>query len=799
MKYYPNNTFKKFEFTTIKEWLKNECISPMGKQIADNLSPYSRFQTIERHLALTWELKELIEQYPNFPLDGYLHVSTFLNLLEKDGYTAQPEQITSVRRITQAIEEVIRFVESKEAEEVVLLRQLLKTIEFEERIITTIDKILTPEGTVRDRATDVLAVIRMEKKSAQRKLEAEFTKSLNRYRDLGYLADTQESIRHGRRVLSVKAEFKRKIKGVIHDISETGQTAYVEPNNALALSNEIINLEQEEKAEIHRILRQLSHDIRPWLPLVRDYEDMLGKIDFTRSKALVAQKLDGRVPDLKNEAVIDVINAYHPILKRQNEKADKPTEPLTIRLDKKTRIIVISGPNAGGKSVSLKTLGLLQIMLQSGIPVPVADGSTMGVFDKLFSEIGDDQSIENELSTYSSKLKHMTYFLDHVDASSLFLIDEFGSGTDPSLGGSVAQSILEELNNRKAFGVITTHYFNLKTFANNTKGIENAAMLFDENTLKPLYQLEVGKPGSSYTFAIAQTSGLPNKIVANAKQISNDEQVKLDDLLTDTQQSKSDIKIKQLELENRIRELEQKEDELKKLKKKVKKERSNYQINKKDEEMRIRAEVKKKFEQHVKKLETISNQQRGIDEIRASLKNELETTKNVLHDKIRKKEKRNGTKRKKAIEVGDDVKWIMNDQKGEVLEIKNKKAEVAIGSLKTTIPLKDLVLSSASKAEKKTRKKKGKRGSAGHRTSRNDEFDFSIDIRGKRYEEAELVLNDFFDRAILSNATWVKVLHGKGSGVLRKLTREVSQQYQPKEVSHPHPEDGGDGITIVKF
>lgn len=796
MKLYPDNTFQKFEFDTIKKWIADECISPMGKDLAINLSPYSNFNHIKSLLDLTDETMRLLENHPQFPIDGYLYISPYLKLLRKEGFTAQPEQITSMRTITKAVFDIKKFIKQREEEEVVLLKKLVKTVKYKKEIISLINGVLTTKGVVKDRASDVLAVIRMEMATAKSKLEKEFSKSLLKYRKLGFLADMQESLRHGRRVLAVKAEYKRKIKGVIHDISETGQTAYVEPNNALQLSNEIINLEQDERAEIYRILKQLTAKLQPYLDDILQYEKLLGKIDFTRAKSIVSTRLDAVVPQLINQPLIDYKMAYHPILKVQNNKVNKAVYPLHIHLDKANRIIVISGPNAGGKSVALKTIGLLQMMIQSGLPIPVDEFSRIGIFEQLFSEIGDDQSIENELSTYSSKLKHMGYFLDHIDNNSLFLIDEFGSGTDPSLGGAVAEAILTELNNKKAFGVITTHYLNLKTYAGESEGIQNAAMLFDENTLQPLFKLEIGKPGSSYTFAIAKTSGLPNKVVENAKKLGNSDQVDLDDLLTDTQQSRSEMHIKQLELENRVRELEQKEKELNRLKKKIQNERSNYQINKKDEQLRIKAAVKKEFDTYVKKLNTVQNQQKAVDEIRAKLKNELETTKDVLHNKIRNKKKSSTKQIKKNIEVGDKVQWILNEQYGEVLDIKNNKAEVSIGQLKTTIPLKDLVLQSdIGKSQKKVKKAT----SRGNQTSAAEEFRFKIDIRGKRYEEAEQLLHEFFDRAILTNSNWVQILHGKGSGVLRKLTATLAREYKAKSITHAHPEEGGDGITNVQF
>ena len=803
MKIYPDNAFAKFEFTTVKKWIYDSCISPMGKELVNQLSPTSSFATIQQQLKLTGEFMALLKTDLQLPIDGFLQVKPYLTLLEKDGYTAQPEQIIAIRTVVEAYKALRKFVnQQEESEEMDLpeLQQLIYSCTYEKQILLLINEVLSSNGKVKDRASDVLYVIRMEQESTRKQLEKQFRQSLQHYRKLGYLADVQESVRHGKRVLAVKAEYKRKINGVIHDISETGQTAYIEPNNVLQLSNELSNLEQEERAEIHRIMRKLSDDLRPFLLPIYCYEDVLAKVDINRSKALISNKIDAIVPELLPQPEIDFRQAYHPVLKLQNQENEKHTQPLTIRLSKnENRIVVISGPNAGGKSVSLKTIGLLQLMIQSGIPIPVEEGSKVGLFSALFSEIGDEQSIENELSTYSSKLHHMSYFLNHVDDKSLFLIDEFGSGTDPSLGGAVAQSILEDLNNKKAFGIITTHYFNLKSFAEESEGVENAAMLFDEQTLRPLYQLEIGKPGSSYTFAIAQTSGLPHHIIKKAKQISSNEEVELDELLSTTQQSQSELLIKQLELEQKVRELERREKDLIDSKKNVKRQRSKYEINKKDEQLRIQSEVKKRFDEYVKKLDKVTNQQKGIDEIRASLKNELQTTKDDLNDKIRKSAKAK-TKKSGKIEVGDQVKWIMNNEVGEVLDIKNNKAEVAMGMLKTTIPLTDLVLKGAETEQAKTKKRKSRKSSSkGHQTSQGDTFQFEIDIRGKRYEEAEQLLNDFFDRAILTNSKYVRVLHGKGSGVLREATAKIARTYKPESIGHPHPEEGGDGITIVEF
>lgn len=797
MKFYPSNTLEKFEFDLVKEDINQQCVSILGKTIVNDLVPSSNFRWIIKELKFTNEFITILSNRYQFPLDGFEQVTPFLNLFEKGNYTADTTQLEKVRSLTKAFQDVLRFLKRfKEEEEIDFptLRQVVTSIEFEKAIINHINTVLTNDGKVKNKASDVLFVIRKEQEENRVELNKVFQAALQKSRKAGHLADIQETMRHGRRVLAVRSEYKRKVKGIIHDISESGQTSFIEPQSALQLSNELLNLEQDERVEIHRILNRLTAKIRPYTNLLRQYEAILASIDFTRAKAKYALSIDGIIPDIVQEPKVELIDAFHPVLKDQNQKNEKLTIPLTFELNQSQRIIIISGPNAGGKSVALKTVGLLQLMIQSGIPVPVGDSSVMGVFSNLLSEIGDEQSIQDELSTYSSKLTKMKYFLANSDANSLFLIDEFGSGTDPNLGGAVAQSILEDLLKKKSFGVITTHYLNLKTYANKTDAVANAAMLFNETNLKPLYQLEIGKPGSSYTFSIAKTTGLPDKVIARAKQISSSSQLDLEDLLTTTNQSKSEIALQELELQSKQRSFETKEEELKQLKKRLKAEREKYTINKKEQELKIKVEVKKQFDDYVKQLSKIENKQHGAQQINEQLKNELKTTKDIIQKKKRNKTNKEAKPSQKEFKIGDPVKWIQNDQVGTILDIKKKKATVAFGSIKTMINKDDLI-----KLTDEPIHKKAKTKIATKISKEPESIHFEIDLRGMRYEEAEKELTVFLDKAILSNISWLKVLHGKGSGVLRNLTKDVAKRYNAKKISHPHFEEGGDGISILSF
>ncbi len=798
MKYYPNNSLNKFEFSTIKQWLSENSRTYRGKELSQNLIPYSNFERVKKHLKLTDEGRKLLLLNINIPIDSIKSIAAFSNYLYVEGSTINTEQLMTIRSIIENIKSLHKFLKAHKDDDhfnAPALSSLITSRPFDKDLLKDITQVIDRNGHIKNTASSVLTVIREEQDQVRRDLDRQFRQDLAKYRKLNYLADTEESIRHGRRVLAVRSENKRKVPGVIHDISESGQTTYIEPNNSMQFANELANLEQEERAEIQRILKELTNNIRPKLPLIEDYEEILGRLDFTNAKALLAVSLDARVPVFIDKPIIELKEAYHPILKLQNQKSNKPTLPLNLSLNKNHRIMVISGPNAGGKSVALKTVGLLQLMIQSGIPVPVADGSKMGLFDQILSEIGDEQSIENELSTYSSKLKHMSYFLRHANAKTLFLIDEFGSGTDPNLGGAVAQAILEDLNDKKSYGIVTTHYVNLKAYAEQNDNILNGAMLFDEDSLKPLFQLQTGKPGSSYTFAIAQTSGLPEQTVERAKSISSNDQVELDELLTTTQQSQSELLIQQLALDNQRRELDQQRKELDQLKAQLQDQKTKYQIAKKDEDLRVKTQVKKEFDNYVRQIDRVSNKDKAIQEIRENLTNAARTSESIVKDKMRQLVSKQKTTQNKKIDIGDKVEWIVNHQVGEVLDIKNKKAEVAFGNMRTTIPLKDLVVTS------KNQQKKAKTRAAQTATQKPmpKNFQFELDIRGNRYEEAQQKLNDFFDQAILSNTSWVRVLHGKGSGVLKKLTQDVAKQYHSKAIKHPPYEEGGDGISIIEF
>ncbi len=790
LKYYPDNIIESLEFDQILSEISDLCAGDLGRKLIQELHPFTGIDIIQKHLELTSNLQEALSDGIQFQLQGYEIIEEHLLLLEKEGSVLMPTAFSEIRFIAKKVAELQRWAKAQD-EKYLKLAALIKACPSEKSIVKEIDAVFKPSGEIKDKASNELYVIRTEITDLTRQLTGVFGKELTKYRKQGYLASIEESISGGRKVLAVLSEHKRKVPGIIHGMSETGQTSFIEPQSTLEIANNLLHLEQEEHAEIRRILRELSDVIRPFVPVLYQQEQLIGRLDFTKAKALYAARNNCVAPKLDNAAVVELKEAYHPILKRKNDTQKKKTIPLTISLNGEQRILVISGPNAGGKSVALKTVGLLQLMVQSGIPVPVSPESSMAVFDKIFADIGDEQSIEDELSTYSSKLRHMAHFVVNADDRTLFLIDEFGSGTDPSLGGSVAQAVLENLNAKESFGVITTHYFNLKTYANEAGGIVNGAMLFDEQSLKPLYHLETGKPGSSYTFAVASNSGLSSEIITRAKELSGAEKVELDELISSAQKSKTDLLLKQLELENKLLEYKSKDEQINHLKNRIIELKGELKGLKRAGDYEVKKQVKERFDEYVRKLKKVQNKEKATQDIKSELKQELEAD----LKKIKSKQKASIKARtsNKPLTVGDEVEWIVNGQTGIVERLMKKKAEIVMGNVRTQISVDEL--RPVGNSNRRTKSNSSSRG----RSHIKEAVEFEKDIRGMRHDEARIALITYFDSAIVNNLSSVSILHGKGSGALRRVVAEVAAMYGVKNVSHPRPELGGDGISIITF
>ncbi|MGZ3946217.1 MAG: endonuclease MutS2, partial [Mucilaginibacter sp.] len=562
-------------------------------------------------------------------------------------------------------------------------------------------------------------------------------------------------------------------------------TVYIEPEEVFALNNNIRDLEFDRRREIVRILTALTDDLRPYVPLLLSYHGLLTKMDFVRAKALFAIDIEAEMPVVVNEARLKLQNARHPLLFLSFKAEKKTVVPLNITIDEETRVVVVSGPNAGGKSVCMKTVGLLQLMAQAGLLIPAADVSIVGVFKQIFVDIGDDQSIESDLSTYSAHLSKMKHFVEKANGKTLVLIDEFGTGTDPQFGGPIAEAVLETLNQKRIRGVVTTHYSNLKVFAGNTAGIENASMLFDNVEMRPLYILEVGKPGSSYAFEIAQKIGLPKQVLDLAKNKVGTSQKKVDTLLVDLEREKKEIYDTRVKLDRQQKQVDGLLAENEKLKSYLEENKKTLIRDAKQEAKEIILNANKLVENTIADIKSSNADKEKTRQLRENLSRELQ--KNTV-----KADQPKTPKVEEELKPGDWVKLVDSETTGQVIEIARDNVIIAIGDLRT-VAKKNRV----QKVSKKEVPKEVRKGFSSHT---NDYANFSpeIDVRGKRGDEAIYEIEKMLDRALMMGLNNLKILHGKGDGILRKLIREYLKKYDAVDrIEDEHADRGGDGITYV--
>ncbi len=546
---YPNTLETKLGFDTIRERLKEACISPLGQDYVEKIRFTDNLQLIDKLLRQTTEFKQIVQYEPDFPNSNYLDVRSQLSRARVEGLALTEAEFFDLKLVLRTVQDCLRFLTKREDNNFPFLRELAGPVGIDKKIPDSLERVIDDRGNVRDSASPELASIRRRIISEQANLRKRLDSMLRQARQNGWIPDDLSlTVRGGRLVIPIAAEHKRKIKGFVHDESQTGQTVFIEPAEVFDANNEIRELEYEERREIYRILLALTDQIRPHLEELKKAINFLAQIDFIRAKAKFALQLNAVMPKLQERPLIDWTDARHPLLHLSFTRQGKTVIPLSVRLDQKDRILIISGPNAGGKSVALKTLGLVQYMLQCGLLVPMNEYSEMGVFQNLFIDIGDEQSLENDLSTYSSHLTAMKQFLIGANKRTLFLIDEFGTGTEPGLGGAIAESILEDLNKSGAYGVVNTHYTNLKIMADKTTGLINGAMRFDGEHLEPLYQLEIGRPGSSFAFEIAQKIGLPKGVIDRAKEKLGNQQVSFEKLLKELDIEKRVFSEKNLEI-----------------------------------------------------------------------------------------------------------------------------------------------------------------------------------------------------------------------------------------------------------
>ncbi|TDO23492.1 endonuclease MutS2 [Sediminibacterium goheungense] len=693
MRLYPETALTQLEFDKVRTLLEGYCKTVYAKEKAQQLRIHTRKEYIELELKQSFEFKSILQQAQYFPNDFSLPLQKEIKLLGIQGALIPGEQWLQIRKLAENTSNIFRWFDLERRQAFPAMAHVLDGSYYEKVIIELIDEVIDEQGNVKDNASDDLHKIRMNLFRKRNELRRMFEKVVSKLAKAGYTADIDESFSNGRRVVAVFSEHKRQVKGILHGESDSRKTAFIEPEETIDLNNQVFTLENEEAKEVQRILRQLTARIAVYAPLLEQYLLIAGEFDFIRAKAKLAIDMNGQLPELSDKAHIHLINAYHPLLFLYNKSTGKPTIPVTLTLDDKNRILVISGPNAGGKTVTMKTIGLNQLLLQSGLLVPVSPDSQMGIFKQLFIHIGDTQNLEFELSTYSSHLLHMKYFIESANGKTMFFIDELGSGSDPNLGGAFAEVIMEELARRHSFGVVTTHYLNLKVMANRTQGIINGAMQFDEVNLQPMYKLIVGKPGSSYTFAIAERIGLPKHLINRARKLVDEDHFKLDRLLNRTEQDLQQLEQEKKQLHKLLRENDRLKKEMETV---MDKERHRQQVELLKNQNRITEErlvylkdMERKLKQIVLDWKKSENKQDVIKNLQNLLFKQKET---IVVNKLAKKVDLKYKELNQHIAVGALVKLKKNYQVGEVKEIRGKKAIVQVGMLPIHVDMADLVV-----------------------------------------------------------------------------------------------------------
>lgn len=695
MKVYPASAPVQLEFDKVKELLLGYCRSEYARERARQLETFIRLEEIQWALRQSYEYKTILSSGLYFPNDEPLNLARELQLVAIPGAVLSGEELLQIRKLAVSTDTLFHWFNEEKKQAWPGLYLVLSPSRYEKKIILLIDEVIDELGQVKDTASEDLKNIRHSLYKRRNELRRLFEKVVARLNKQGYLAEIEESFMNGRKVVAIFAEQKRTVKGIMHGESDSRKTAFIEPEETIDLNNQVTELENEERREVYRILRQLTSRLSEYSGLLKEWQQIAGEYDLIRAKALFAIDVNGEFPMVTDKSFIHLVNASHPLLYLYNRKQNKPTIPVTVSLNEKQRILIISGPNAGGKTVTMKTVGLLQMMVQSGLLVPVHASSEFGIFKQLMIHIGDTQSIEFELSTYSSHLLHMKHFMENANGRTLFFIDELGSGSDPNLGGAFAEVILQELLKKHAVGIVTTHYLNLKLMAGKNAGILNGAMGFDEKNLQPQYKLLLGKPGSSYTFSIAERIGLKKELIDRARELVDADQFRLDKLLNRTEQDLQAIDKRNAELQKQLKENEKLRKEMQQV---LEKEKHSQQVEILKEQNRVAEDKWNYIRDMERKLKQLL-----IEWKRAEKEDRNKVVKQMEALLFKKDEKKVVSKMQKKIDsrfkeiggeirLGDTVKMKKNHQVGQVIELRAKKAVVKIGMLPMQVDLDDLVV-----------------------------------------------------------------------------------------------------------
>ena len=832
---YPQNFEQKIGFDQIRQLLKIKCLSTLGEERVDQMDFSDDYNEINRRLEQVTEFVRITQEEDDFPNQYFFDVRPSLKRIRVEGMYMDEQELFDLRRSLETIRDIVRFLQQTDDEEDTdndethspypALHELAGDIMVFPQLITRINNILDKFGKVKDNASSELLRIRRELASTTGSISRSLNNILRAAQSEGYVdKDVAPTMRDGRLVIPVAPGMKRKIRGIVHDESATGKTVFIEPAEVVEANNRIRELEGEERREIIRILTEFSATVRPQVPAILQSYEFLAEIDFIRAKALLGIEFKAIKPSFENRQVIDWFEAVHPLLQMSLAKHNKKVVPLDIELNTGQRILLISGPNAGGKSVCLKTVGLLQYMLQCGMLVSMHERSHAGIFSSIFIDIGDEQSIEDDLSTYSSHLTNMKNMMKYCNEKSLILIDEFGGGTEPQIGGAIAEAVLKRFNAKKTFGVITTHYQNLKHFAEDHEGVVNGAMLYDRHEMRALFQLQIGNPGSSFAVEIARKIGLPEEVIADASEIVGSEYIQSDKYLQDIVRDKrywetkrQNIRKREKIMEETIARYEKELEELDKSRKEIlKKAREDAEQLLQESNAKIENTIRTIKEAQAEKERTRTARQELTDfrqQIEDENKAAMEEKIARKMEKLREKQERKKDKKSKQasqpavqpvpkvipLQAGDYVRIKGQTSVGQIIEINGKNAVVMFGLMKTNVKADRLEHTDAPKQTLNTAKATFVSSETQDRMyEKKLNFKQDIDVRGMRGDEAIQAVTYFIDDAILVGVSRVRILHGTGTGILRTLIRQYLATVPG--VAHfqdEHVQFGGAGITVV--
>lgn len=794
---YPHNFEQKTGFDKIRHILKEHCISTLGKERIEKMHFSSHYTQIKQWLQRTDEITRLLNDEKNeMPIQHFIDIRTTLNKTKVAGTYLSEKEIFDIRRTLESVKLIQHFISQKDPTQYPQLYTLTKELLPTQHIIQTIDTIIDKNGQIKNNATPTLTQIRKDIQHAQSTISKTMSIILNQAQQAGYVEkDLAPTLRDGRLVIPVLPAYKRKISGIVHDESSTGKTVYIEPTQIVETNNKIRELQNDEKREIIKILTTLTDQIRPYYHDILNTQKYLAEIDFLRSKYLFSKQIKAIIPKINEKQEIDWKEAKHPLLYLTLHAQQKEIIPLDITLQEERRILLISGPNAGGKSVCLQTVATLQYMLQCGMPIPIHPDSNTGTFDHIFIDIGDDQSIENDLSTYSSHLLNMKFFIKNSNYKSLILIDEFGTGTEPQIGGAIAEACLERFNEQKTFGIITTHYTNLKHFAEQTEGIVNGAMLYDRHQLRPLFQLEIGNPGSSFAVEIARKIGLPETLIQSAAKKVGTEHLDYDKNLQDIVRDKKYWEKKRREIRLKEKKLEQTVEKYENELKNTHQKRKEILTQAQQQAQQLITQTNAKIEHTIKTIKEAKAEKQKTKTVRKEL--QIFKEKNIPSNDQTTKQPRT----QHTLTIGSTVKIKGQETIGEIIDINPKTAIIALGNIKTSVSINKLVQLSNSKQRKQNQAKNVVQ-SRGIDNIRNKKLNFTsqIDVRGMRGDEALQAVMYYIDDALMVDIESVKILHGTGTGALRQMIRTYLDTVIGVQKYHDeHVQFGGAGITIVKF